>query len=119
MYKIVIVDDEVLVRAGFKTSVDWQKHGYKIVGEASNGVEALEKIKALEPHIVITDIKMPVMDGIELIKNIRKYNSKIIVIVLSNYNDFELVREALTSGANDYFLKVTIDIDRLLELLNK
>ena len=119
LYRIVIVDDEAIFRVGFKTSVDWQKHGFEIVGEAPNGAEAIDRIELYKPHIVITDIKMPIMNGIDLIKYIKINYPLTIIIVLSNYNDFELVREALILGADDYFLKITNDFNKFVDFLKK
>lgn len=70
--KILIADDEPLVRAGIKSVIPWQQHGFEVIGEAENGLEAYNKIIALKPDILITDIKMPQMDGIELLKTIKK-----------------------------------------------
>ncbi len=119
MYKILIVDDEIFVRMGLKMSIDWASRGFELLGEASNGQEALEKISETPPDIVITDIKMPVMDGIGLIKEISSSYPAIKCLVLSNYDEFELVKEAMKLGAVDYFLKVTIESDKLLEALEQ
>lgn len=117
MYKVLIVDDEVFVRMGLKTAVEWKLHGFELIGEASNGVQALEVIGKNQPDIVITDIKMPVMDGIQLIKEISTTYPLIKCIVLSNYDDFKFVKEAMKNGAIDYFLKVTIEAEGLIEVL--
>lgn len=117
MYKVLIVDDEIFVRMGLKNSIEWEKNGFLLIGEASNGVQALEIIKANTPDIVITDIKMPEMDGVQLIRNLKKSYPSIRCLVLSNYDDFELVKEALKNGAEDYFLKVTIQTEALLQAL--
>ena len=119
MYKIIIVDDEPFVRTGFKMSVDWKKYGFQIVAEASNGREALAEIERCCPDVIFTDIKMPVMDGIELIRHVRKNYPHIISIVLSNYNEFDLVKQAMKAGAEDYFLKVTVDISKLIQFMQK
>lgn len=117
MYKILIVEDELFVRMGLKMSVNWQEHGFQIVGEVSNGLQALEFIKKDPPDIVLTDIKMPFMDGVTLIKKISNSFPTIKCIVLSNYDDFDLVKEALKSGAENYFLKVTIMPEELIKSL--
>lgn len=119
MIKVLIVDDEHLVRIGLRMSIDWQENGFELLDEASNGKMALEIIEDKKPDIVITDIKMPGMDGIELIKKIREGNSLIKFIVLSGYNDFELVREAMKLGAVDYLLKLSLKPENLLEILKK
>ncbi|MCG8484936.1 MAG: response regulator [Clostridia bacterium] len=119
MYKVLIVDDDMFVRMGFKTSIDWEKHNFTVIGEAPNGVKAMELIQLNPPDIVITDIKMPLMDGIELIQNISDRYPAIKCIVLSNYNDFELVKEAMKKGAIDYFYKVTINVEEVIKNLEK
>ncbi|MEF2248106.1 response regulator transcription factor [Paenibacillus sp. IITD108] len=119
MYKILIVDDEIFVRMGLKLSIDWESNGFTVIGEASSGTEALEKIQSNVPDIVITDIKMPGMDGVQLIKALSEKYPAVKCIVLSNYNEFELVKEAMKFGAVDYFLKVTIEPEKLIALLHK
>lgn len=117
MYKVMIVDDEPFVRTGFKMSVDWKKYGFEVSAEASNGREALAEMGRCCPDVVFTDIKMPVMDGIELIRAVRKDYPSVVSIVLSNYDEFDLVKQAMKAGAEDYFLKVTIDIDKLITFM--
>ena len=73
MYRVLIVDDEIFVRMGLKASIDWEKYDFELIGEASNGVQALDIISKNTPDIVLTDIKMPVMDGVRLIKEISSY----------------------------------------------
>ncbi|PAB58960.1 response regulator transcription factor [Anaeromicrobium sediminis] len=119
MIKVLIVDDDFPVRMFLNKIIDWNKHGYELVGEAIDGREALEKIEKFKPHIVITDISMPSMNGIELIKNIRekKYGCK--TIVLSCYDDFAYVKEALKHGANEYCLKNQLNDKILLKTLKE
>ena len=100
MLKILIADDEPLVRAGIKSVIPWQQHGFEVIGEAENGLEAYNKIIALKPDILITDIKMPQMDGIELLKTIKKDKIHIQSIILSCFDEFDMVREAMKYGAN-------------------
>lgn len=114
----MIVDDEPFARTGFKMSVDWRKHGFEVAAEASNGREALEKIGQCRPDVIFTDIKMPVLDGIGLIRAVRASDPQIVTVVLSNYDEFDLVKEAMKAGAEDYFLKVTIDIEKLEAFLD-
>lgn len=118
MIKIFIVDDEFLIRMGMKMMEDWNSFGIEIVGEAANGVEALEKIKTTAPDIIITDLKMPVMDGIQLIRELKQSRFKGSIVVLSNYNDFELVREAMKLGAKEYLLKVTLTQEELVRVID-
>lgn len=119
MIKILIVDDEPLVRAGIKTVVPWSDNGFEVVGEAWNGIDAYNKILDLKPDILITDIKMPQMDGIELLKKIKSEKLPVQTVVLSCFDEFELVREAMKYGARDYFLKLSIDPNKILEILNE
>lgn len=118
MIKVFIVDDEMLVRVGLKMMIDWQSNGIEIIGEASNGREALGKITATNPDIIITDLKMPVMDGVTLIKELKQTGFRGKIIVLSNYNEFELVKEAMKNGASDYLLKVTLNGEDLVKLIH-
>ncbi|GBG05694.1 putative response regulator [Paenibacillus agaridevorans] len=119
MIKIMIVDDELFVRIGLKAALNWEKHGFILVGEASNGRQALELVSRTTPDIVITDIKMPELDGIELIKELAVSHPRVACLVLSNFDDFALVREAMKHGAADYLLKVTIETETLLEALRQ
>src|SRR5690349_16006765 len=105
MYRVLIVDDESFILDGLKVIIDWEEYGLEIAGQSSNGVKALELIKQSGFHILITDIKMPYMDGIELIKKIRQEEINIKIIILSGYDDFEYVREAAKHGIENYLLK--------------
>ena len=117
--KIVIVDDEVLIRQGIKHYVNWEQEGFQIVGEASNGKEALEIIEQTQPQIVITDIVMPIMDGEELTRIVKSKYPEIEIIVLSSFGEFDYVRSSFQSGVVDYILKPKLDANSLLSVLNK
>lgn len=117
--RIMIVDDEFIMRQGIRFMMQWETCGYEIAGEASNGREALEKIAELAPHIVLCDIAMPVMSGLEFIKVAHKEYPDIKIIVLSGYDNFEYVREALLTGASDYVLKPTLNPEELMTHLDK
>ena len=117
--KILIVDDEFIIRQGIKHLLNWENNGYKIIGEASNGVEALGIMKTEKPDIIITDIVMPLMDGIELTKQVKAINSEIKILVLSGYSDFEYVKNSFQNGVADYFLKPALNPADLLATLNK
>jgi two-component system response regulator YesN len=119
MIKLLIVDDESLLRQGFTHMTDWASHGFQIVGEAANGEEALEIIARHSPDIVVADIKMPVMDGIELTRIIKTDYPQIQIVILSSYDDFEYVRETLRLGAFDYILKPRMNFSDLLSVLEK
>ena len=116
---ILLVDDEPSIKIGFRQLTDWSKTPYTICGTSGNGKEALEYLQTHSVDIIITDLKMSVMDGISLIHALKQNNSEIPILVLSNYSDFELVREALTAGASDYILKANMTAESILEQLDK
>lgn len=105
MYKLLLVDDENQIRAGLRKILNWEEYGIQICGEASDGKQALAMIEKWHPQIILTDIKMPEMDGISLLREIREKGLAIKVIVLSGYDDFSLVRQTMRYGAVDYLLK--------------
>ncbi|CAH1221686.1 Protein-glutamate methylesterase/protein-glutamine glutaminase [Paenibacillus auburnensis] len=117
--KILVVDDEMLVRQGIIHLLDWEGEGFQIAGEASNGREALELIEIQRPHIILTDIVMPVMDGEELIRIVKGMYPEIEVIVLSSFSEFEYVRSTFQSGVADYILKPKLEAASLLAVLKK
>ena len=116
MYKVIIADDESIIRKGLRELVDWEALGLSLSAEATDGAEALELVKDLEPHILITDIKMPDMDGITLIKNIKESGSNTKIIIISAYSDYEFLKKAILLGVESYLLK-PIDNDELTALL--
>ena len=105
MYKILIMDDERQIREGIMKIIPWEQYGFKICAEASNGVEGLKKIEQHCPHVVFVDIRMPVMDGIEFLQELRKRKLHCETVVLSGFNDYDLVRRAMKLGAIDYLTK--------------
>ncbi|MBQ3028165.1 MAG: response regulator [Lachnospiraceae bacterium] len=105
MLKVVVIDDESVVRKGIVLGVDWTAMDCVVVGEASNGEEGLLAIEQYNPNLIITDIRMPKMDGIEMVTELRKRGNRAHVIVLTAYDDFQYVRSALQLGAVDYLLK--------------
>lgn len=118
MYSILIVDDDTVFRTRMKSLLDWEKAGYTIIDEARNGKEAIEKIEAFEPDIVITDISMPIINGVELIDYVKRFKNNTSIIALSGYNDFHYVRSSLKNGAEDYLLKNQLSIEKLLDVLD-
>lgn len=115
--RILIIDDESILRQGLKHLCNWEEEGFYIAGEASNGEEALQMIEQIDPHIIITDVVMPVMDGIEFSKTVNALYPDIKVIVLSSFSEFNYVKETLKHGASDYLLKATLTSSDLLEVL--
>ncbi len=118
MMNILLVDDELLIRNHIKTLMNWEQHGYKIIGEASNGQQALSMIETLNPDIVLSDIKMPGMDGVELSHALNSKHPNIALIILSNYDDYGYVRETLKNGAKDYILKHNLTATSMVQLLD-
>lgn len=105
MLDLVIVEDEEIIRRGLVCTIDWLKLGAKVVGEAANGKEALQVIQETRPDVVLTDIKMPVMDGIALTEALRAAQNPARVIYLTSYADFSYAQTALHLGVSDYLLK--------------
>ncbi|TBL80826.1 response regulator [Paenibacillus thalictri] len=119
MLKALIVEDEMIVRVGIKSMIPWSALGYELIGEAANGLQALELIGQYVPDVVLTDIQMPVMNGIELMKQLRETYPQIQVIILSVHHDFEYVQQALKLGAVDYILKLSMQPQELQTLLTR
>lgn len=105
MIRVMLVDDEAIVRRGIRESIDWKKYGVLIAGEASNGAAALEKIQETDPDIVITDIRMPLMDGLEFAEKLREVKEHVKIVIISGYEDFTYAKHALKIGVKDYILK--------------
>ena len=120
MCKVIIVDDDKVLRDDLSSIIPWEEHGFTLIGTASDGIKARELIDSENgADIVITDICMPYEDGIELIKKTLQKYPYTKCLVVSNYDDFKYVKEALTLGASDYILKFEIEKDNLLALLLK
>jgi two-component system, response regulator YesN len=117
MLKVLLVDDETLVKVGIKFSANWQELGFKIVAEGNNGEHGLSLIKEFNPDLVITDIVMPKMDGIEMMRKAKEFNPDITFIILSSFNEFDLVKKAMKYGAWDYILKLNISEASMTEIL--
>ena len=105
MNKVVIVEDEELVRKGIVLTVDWQSVNCVVVGEAANGEDGLRVIRRCRPDFIITDIRMPRMDGLEMLRVLQEEQNTAHCILLTAYSDFSYAREALRLGASDYLLK--------------
>ncbi|XID92316.1 response regulator [Paenibacillaceae bacterium WGS1546] len=105
MFKILLVDDEVDIREGLAHLIDWHSFGFTVAGQAANGRDGLELLQSSTFHLVITDISMPVLNGLELIKEMRRLNLQQSVLILSGYNDFAYLKEALLYRVENYLLK--------------
>ncbi|UVI29749.1 response regulator transcription factor [Paenibacillus spongiae] len=118
MIKALIVDDEYLVRLGLRKTIAWERLGIEIVGEAEDGQTGLEEALKHRPEIIITDIKMPFLDGIEMMKQVKDSRLDVSFIVLSGYGDFEYAKGAIRYGAAEYLLK-PVENDKLEEVLER
>ena len=116
--KILIVDDEMLVRAGLKSIIDWEKHGYTIIGEADSGEKALKMVKELKPDIMLLDINMPGVNGIDVLKELKKNQETCKVIIISCHDEFEYVKEAMKLGSLEYILKHRIIPENIIYVLD-
>ena len=103
--RVLLVDDEVMIREGFKQLFDWQAHDCEVVGEAGDGMEALTQIDTLRPDIVIMDINIPIMNGLKVIQLSRIKHPNTAFVIVSGYDDFSYCREALRLQITDYILK--------------
>lgn len=113
IYQILLVDDEPIILSGIKFLIDWEKNNCNIIGTARNGQQAIEAIETLKPHIVICDINMPVMSGIDILRETSNKSSLPVFIMLTNYGEFDLAREALRYRAVDYLLKSQLEAEAL------
>lgn len=118
MYKVVLVDDEILTREAISENTPWEEAGFILTGTAENGRDAISVIESVHPELVITDITMPVMDGLDLSKYIKEKYPSTSVIIISGYNEFEYAKRALSYGVMEYLLK-PFTPDEFLGVLNK
>lgn len=119
LIKVLVADDELLVRIGLRTTIEWEENGFTIVGEAKNGKEAIELFDKFDADILITDIRMPVMDGLEVIKTIKEKKKDLKSIILTHYDDFSYAQKAINLGASEFILKNNLSSDSLLLVLKK
>lgn len=118
LYKVLIVDDEEEIRLGIIKKIDWEKYGFTIVGDAENGKDAIEKFERLQPDIIMTDIKMPFMDGLELGEYVSKKSPSTKIIIFSGSDDLEYAHKAIKLNVVEYVLKPINSIE-LIEVLKK
>lgn len=119
MYKVLIVEDEMFVRLGIQMSVEWEKLDMQVIADVANGQQAWEVYEKECPDIVLTDIRMPIMDGMELIRRIREKNAETRIVILSCLEEFQMVREAISMGVSDYILKLTMTQEDMEKILRK
>lgn len=111
MYRVMIVDDEKYIRRSIMNRIDWGKYGLEVVGEAANGEEAYTGVQLYQPDIILVDIRMPVLDGLGLIKLLAEEHRRIRVIILSAYQDFSYAKKAIQLGVEDYLLKPVDEVE--------
>ena len=114
-WNVMIVDDDMNFRYAMREMIPWQKNGFTVIAEAVHGKQALDYLAKDQVHIVLTDMDMPVMDGVELTKRIKTLYPDVMVIALSAYDDFSYVKESMRLGAEDYILKQDFDGNRIIE----
>lgn len=122
MRRVLIVDDEAIVRVTLRSMVRWENYGMEVVADCNSGQQALDYLREHSVELLITDVKMPEMSGIELLRRLGEENRMPVTLMLSGYNEFELVREAFRLGAHDYILKADLNpeqMDGLLTRLNR
>ena len=118
LYRIILVDDEEEVRTSIIKKIDWKSAGFQVVGDAENGQDALEKIEQLEPDVVMTDIRMPYMDGLTLIEKIRQKYPSMKILIFSGFDDFEYAKQAIKLNVTEYILK-PVNVEELTEILER
>lgn len=118
LYRIMLVDDEEEVRKAMIRQMDWGKLGFSVVGDAENGEDALEKVEQLEPDVIMTDIRMPYMDGLTLVAKIREKYPFMKILIFSGYDDFEYAKQAIKFKVTEYILK-PINGEELSEILKR
>ncbi|WP_017810895.1 response regulator [Clostridium saccharoperbutylacetonicum] len=119
MYKVMIVDDEIPAREILSYIINWEETEFKIVYSASNGKEAFDNYSDIKPDLIIADIQMPVMDGLDLIEEIQKVNKAQKFLILSCYEDFTYAQRAMKMGVTDYLIKDLITPNDLYGILAK
>jgi two-component system response regulator YesN len=119
MYRVVIAEDEMLVRLGLRNAINWEQFGMEVIADVPNGQEALLIYNREKPDIIITDLRMPVMSGIELIKQIRLNDTDTKIIILTCVEEFETVRQAIHYGVHEYILKLTMKPSEMEEVLER
>lgn len=118
MLKIFLAEDEIVMREGIRNNIAWQEEGFEFVGEASDGELAYPMIQKLKPDILITDIRMPFMDGLELSRIVKQELPDTSILILSGYGEFDYAKEAISIGVEDYLLK-PVTSAQLLEAIRR
>ena len=118
LYKIMLVDDEEEVRKNIIRKINWADAGFEVIGDAENGKDALEKIEQNEPDVVLTDIRMPYMDGLSMAEVIRQTYPSIKIVIFSGFDEFEYAKKAIKLNVIEYILK-PVNVEELTAILKK
>lgn len=118
LYKVILVDDEEEVREAIRRRINWEEIGFTVVGTAENGEDALELAESMEPDVVMTDIQMPFMDGLTMLRKFKEKVPDVKSVIFSGYDDFEYAKEAIRLEAEEYILK-PVDADELREIFKR
>ena len=118
MIKVFLIEDEIVIREALERMIPWKEYGFELVGKAKDGEIALPMIRKSKPDVLITDIKMPFMDGLTLSSIVKKEFPNIRIVIVSGYDDFEYARKAIAIGVDDYLLK-PFSKDDIEEMLGK
>ena len=118
LYRIILVDDEEEVRKIIIRKIKWEENGFLVAGDAENGEDALEKIELLEPDLILTDIRMPYMDGLTLAERVRQKYPSMKIVIFSGYDDFEYAKQAIKLNVTEYILK-PVNVEELTAILQK
>jgi two-component system response regulator YesN len=118
MLKLLLVDDEPTIRRGIRESIDWNSRGVTIVGEAGNGVQAMELVRAQRPDVVLVDIVMPRMDGLAFCEECRRTYPNVRLVIVSGHDEFALAQKAIRIGVDDYLLK-PVGAEQMMEAVQK
>ena len=125
MIKVFLCEDEYAIRARIKKSINWEQYGFALVGEAGDGETALPMIRETKPDILLTDIRMPFMDGLTLAKQVKQELPEIKIIVLSGYDDFNYAKQAISIGVEEYLLKpvtsdtLIVELTKVADVINR
>lgn len=118
LYRIILVDDEEEARTSIIKKINWEEAGFQVIGDAENGQDAFEKIEAMEPDVVLTDIRMPYMDGLTLAERVRQRYPSIKIVIFSGFDDFEYAKQAIKLNVIEYILK-PVNVEELTAILKK
>ena len=118
LYRIILVDDEEEIRKSIIRKIKWEENGFLVAGDAENGEDALEKIELLEPDLILTDIRMPYMDGLTLAERVRQKYPSMKIVIFSGYDDFEYAKQAIKLNVTEYILK-PVNVEELTAILQK